>query len=546
MNKVFRLSRILRKCGSSNNNEKESNDLTNTIALLVFAGIVAVALFFFGRALDSFSVVFGSAVTIMKILFVMGALISIFYVFPAVINQLYMSSDLPMLLTMPYKPSQIVLARLINLIRLPAVVCITLSVPAAVGYATSVFSPTILIGAILSAIFTPCIVLSFAGIITVMIMTCVHGIRNKDFLRTVGIILLFAVIVLVNIFVRGDNMTADTMTRVAAGLGSFADVLPINFALGALMDSFSILALLEIIGITAAFVLVFWLLVSKFYLTGALAMQDTAAGNAHIGEAALKRGSKGKSILKSLMLRDFKMVAREPAYLMNGFLYSLFFPILMVFSISFAGNKGIGASLSSASSMESIVAFVLQNSILLTFSATLSNSIASSPISREGKSFGVLKALPLDNKTVIRAKRNVSLLICGLGSTLYVTIGGLILVFMGYLPLWSILYGLSLNIPLLFYNVDSNMLHDIKKPNMNWESEAEMLKDRNGLGALVTFLVGIAAAIILATMLQIFGEFIPNLWIPVMIGSTAVSILVGVFQDRRLIKKGCEILEKMF
>ncbi len=544
MNKIFCLARILRKCGSSSK-EKESNDMANMITLLVFAGIIAVALFFFGRALDGFSAIIGNPVTIMRILFVIGAIISIFYVFPAVISQLYMSGDLPMLLTMPYKPSEIVLARLINLIRLPAVVCITLSVPAAIGYATCVFSPTIVLGSILSAVFTPCIVLSVAGIITVVIMTCVHGIRNKDFLRTVGIILLFVAIVLINIFARGNNITANDMSKIVAGFGSFADILPINFALGSLMNGFSLIALLEIIGITAAFILVFWLLVSRFYLAGALAMQDTAAGAAHIGEAALKRKSRGKSILTSLMIREFKMVSREPAYLMNGFLYTLFFPILIVFTTGFAGNKGLGASLASISSADTIVAFVLQNSVLITFAATLANSIASSPISREGKSFGVLKAMPIEYKTIIRAKRNVSLLICGLGSTLYIGVGGLILVFMGYLPLWSVLYGLVLNIPLLFYNIDSSMLYDIKKPNMNWESEAEMLKDRNGLGAIIIFVVGLVGAIVIASVLQILGSLIPNLWIWVMIGSVVVSIIIGYLQDRRLIKKGCELFVKM-
>lgn len=543
MNKIFCLSKILRKCGS-NSNEKESNDTANMIALLVFAGIAAVALFYFGRALDGLSAILGNPVTIMKSLFVVGALISIFYVFPAVINQLYMSSDLPMLLTMPYKPSEIVLARLINLIKLPAVVCITLSLPAAIGYVTCVFSPTVLFGAILSAVFTPCIVLSFAGIITVIIMTCVHGIRNKDFLRTVGIILLFAAIVLINVLVRGDNITANSMSKIVAGLGSFANILPINFALGSLMNGFSLVAILEIIGITAAFMLAFWLLVSKFYLAGALAMQDTAAGAAHIGQAALKKRTRGSSVLKALTIKDFKMVAREPAYLMNGFLYTLFFPILIVFTTSFAG-KGLGASLSSISSVGAVVAFVFQNSVVITFSATLANSIASSPISREGKSFGVLRALPVDYKTIIRSKRNVSLLVCGLGSTLYVTVGGLVLVFMGYLPIWSVLYGLLLNIPLLFYNVDSSMLHDMKKPNMNWESEAEMLKDRNGLESIIIFVIGLVAAIVIASLLQVFGEFVPNLWIPVMAGSVVLSIFLGVFQNRRLMKKGCELLDKM-
>lgn len=544
MNKIFSLSRILRKCGSGAGS-KESNATANMIAMLVFAGIVAVALFYFGRVLNMLSFVLGDPIVVMKGLFMIGAIISVFYVFPTVINQLYMSGDLPMLLTMPYKPAEIVLARLINIIMVPAVICITVSLPTAIGYLTSVFSPSFLLGAIISAIFTPFIALSFAGIITVIIMTCVHGIRNKDFLRKIGIVLLFVAIVLINIFARGENITANVMSRVVAVFGNFANILPINFAIGELMNGFSITALLEVIGITAAFVLVFWLLVSKFYLAGALAMQDTAAGAAHIGEAALKRGSRGRSILKSLTIREFKTVSREPAYLMNGFLYTLFFPILIVFTTGFAGNNGLGASLASINSTGTVIAFVLQNSVLITFAATFANSISSSPISREGKSYGVLKALPLEHKTIIRAKRNVSLIICGVGSTFYIVLGGLILVFMGYLPMWSVLYGLTLNIPLLIFNVDSSMIHDIKKPNMNWESEAEMLKDRNGALAIIIFIVGLVASIVIASVLIYLGALLPYLWILVLIGSIAVSIFLGAFQNIRLMKVGCKMLKKM-
>lgn len=545
MNKILRLAATLRKCGNGSAEKKYGNS-AEAITSLVIAAIFAIALFFFGRSLNQLSAFLGDPRFILKALFMLGSVVSLFFVFPSVVNQLYMSGDLPLLLTMPYRPSEIVLARLINLIRLPALFCITASLPAVIGYATASFSWEIIFAGILSALLSPLIVLSFAGIVTVVIMTCVNGVRNKDFLKSAGIILAFILLMLFLFFTNsGQGMTRDDMFRLAVVFGRFSNLLPINFALGQLMNGFSVPALLEALGITVAFVLVFWLLVSRLYLIGALSMQETASGNGLLGKDGVRKSSRKQTILRSLTLKELKSVSREPAYLMNGFLYTLFFPLLMVLTTGFAGARGLGASLNSLSSPAAVTAFILQNACLLTFAASSTNTIAASPISREGKSFGILKTLPLDHRIILRAKRNAALLVCALGSTLYLVIGGLILVFMGYLPVWGILYGLALNLPLLIFTVDMNMLHDLKKPDLNWESEAQMLKNRCGVMSALILIIGMILPIFIAVFLPFLYSIYPMSWLLFMAGSLLIALLLGVLTDRRLMKKGLELFQKM-
>lgn len=545
MNKILRLAATLRKCGNGSAEKKYGNS-AETITSLTIAAIFAIALFFFGRSLNQLSAYLGDPRFILKALFMLGSVVSLFFVFPSVVNQLYMSGDLPLLLTMPYRPSEIVLARLINLIRLPALFCITASLPAVIGYSAASFSWEIILAGFLSALLSPLIVLSFAGIVTVVIMTCVNGVRNKDFLKSAGIILAFILLMLFLFFTNsGQGMTRDDMFRLAVVFGRFSNLLPINFALGQLMNGFSFPALLETLGITVAFVLVFWLLVSRLYLIGALSMQETASGNGLLGKDGVRKNSRKQTILRSLTLKELKSVSREPAYLMNGFLYTLFFPLLMVLTTGFAGARGLGASLNSLSSPATVTAFILQNACLLTFAASSTNTIAASPISREGKSFGILKTLPLDHRIILRAKRNAALLVCALGSTLYLVIGGLILVFMGYLPVWGIFYGLALNVPLLIFTVDMNMLHDLKKPDLNWESEAQMLKNRCGVMSALILIIGMILPIFIAVFLPVLCSIYPISWLLFMAGSLLIALLLGVLTDRRLMKKGLELLQKM-
>ena len=76
----------------------------------------------------------------------------------------------------------------------------------------------------------------------------------------------------------GQDISKETVTVITNVLGRFTAILPVNFALGAMLDGALWIPLLETIGITAAFVLVAILIVKIFYLNGALSMQDTSSG----------------------------------------------------------------------------------------------------------------------------------------------------------------------------------------------------------------------------------------------------------------------------
>ena len=539
MNKALALARVLKKCGNESTEEKNSGHV-ESLAFLCLGVIAAVLLFFLGRTFGRFAIILGDPMTFIQLLFMIGALISLFFVFPSVINQLYMSNDLSVLLTLPYSSSQIVMARLINLIRLPVAICLVTTLPVVIGYASRDFSFSLILAGLLAAICEPIIVLSFVGIVTIAIMSNVKGVRNKDLLRTVGIILLFLVFVGITALTKQQGTgSAMDFGKLIASIGHFNNVLPINFALGALMKGFSLLAVLEILGITAAFALVFLLLISRFYLNGALAMQETSAGKGLVSGAQMEQFNRKRSLVAAYTEKELKSVSREPAYLMNGFLYTIVFPLVWVF---INGASDMGIPLKALHTANGLFCYLLLMVPLITFLAASANAIAASSFSREGSSFGILKTMPLSPLVILKAKRNAALVVCGCGSTLYVIVGGLLLFFLGYMPIWGIAYGLLLNIPLLIFIVDTNMLHDIKKINLNWESEAQMLKTCTGAASLIMMIVGLIVPLFGATMMYYVSDMIPWLVPLVAVAAPVAAILMGYIQEKRLQSKGMALL----
>ena len=103
------------------------------------------------------------------------------------------------------------------------------------------------------------------------------------------------------------------------------------------------------------------------------------------------------------------------------------------------------------------------------FASTL-NGIAPSAISREGKSFNIMKQIPVPFKTQLKAKRNAALIICWIGSGGYLFIGEFLLILFVGLPWWSIFPSIIFNLLLLYIIIDLKMMYILFKPSLSWES----------------------------------------------------------------------------
>ncbi len=549
MNKVLNLAKVLQKCGSSNEEAlRNKADFNSNLLALIFTAAGCVLMFWVGTKISLLSAIGMDASAVFEMLFFACAIVILIMNIPHVVNQFYMSNDLSILMVLPYKPVQILEARILNAIKVPYLISLVLTIPAGLSYAF--FNPmpaSFILALILAFVCIPILVFSFVSAVIILIMSVAKGLRNKDFLKTIGIILVFALLVLYMILVQTSGEGNQMMANAFQAFGTASSILPINFALHSLMEGFQILSVLEVLGITAAFALVFWLFASKLYVNSALSMQETSSGGKLLEIKDIEQLSAKKSIVKSYFKKEAAMICREPAYLMNGFLYTLAMPILMLV-LNILQMPSFGISLSDLLSTDfAIIIWMIMCTIELTFSACSINAIACCPLSREGNELGFLKSTPIAVSDILKAKQRIALVICSLGCTSFLVIGGIILLALGLLPFWAILMALALNIPLVYTIVNFNMIHDLKKPYFDWETEAQMLKKTTGAVSYILLFVGCLAPLAATILIIIFGFLTVttvNPWL-IYTAALAASIVLAVLTNHFLYQIGERVMKKL-
>ena len=296
--------------------------------------------------------------------------------------------------------------------------------------------------------------------------------------------------------------------------------------------------------ITVVFVGVFCLLSATIYLSTALSVQETSSGKGELTAAELEAACEPKSLIKTYLLKEIRHVRREPAYLMQGFLMPILYPGIILVLYMFVSSNLSLLHLSNLTNTASALGWMTYVSIMVSFVCTSQNAICTTCMSREGEDIMFLKQTPVDHKVILRSKLYTSLIVSSLGSTTYVIVGGVVLAILGYLPVWMILYGLLVNVCLLFFCVCVRMMGDIKKPSFTWESESQMLEKANGPSALVFALVGILVPYIFTGAINICAELIPGL---VYMAAGAVVLIVALmafFETGHFFKAGLKKMKK--
>ena len=550
MRKALLLAKMLKKSGAAQDEtiSQGSNELAVKIVFIVLAAAASILLFILGMSLRIFDGLMDDPTDILRMLYMAGAVGGLFFSIPPVVNSFYMSGDIPVTLVMPLSPIQLVLARLVNVSFLPFAFSFVATLPAGLGYmVTHPFNIGFLLAMLLACVCVPLISISAIAVVIILLMTFVKILRNKDLLRVIGIVIVFGLLVVFYVFYAGDKeMDTAGMQQMAIAASGNNNILPINFALAELMHSFSIVALLEILGITAAFVAACLVVARLFYLDGAIDMQSTGSVQKHLTETTLQKGTSQKSVMKTLIGRELKMVGRNPAYLMTGYLYTFGMPLLMGFVMFMTRSEllsdldGLKAKLAENPVLG--YAILWAASAMFTAIASCMNAHSSTAFSREGDSFFILKLLPISWKEVLKAKQRTALIICSLGSTTYVIIAGIVLSILGFVQLPSVLPALVMNVALLYLCVNVNLMHDIKHPNFTWESEAQMVKkSNNNLLAIVLMFVSIVVPMMVAGISTI-GGIIP---VVIMAVVTLIYVAISFAFHLHTMKSGVEKLQKL-
>lgn len=265
--------------------------------------------------------------------------ILLFLSFIMILSAFYFSDDITAYIPLPVHPYQLLIGKAANPLIYNYGIAALLFLPFLFMYGNISSAPILfyVYGLILFIIF-PIIPFSLVAIILMFIMRYVNIAKNKDrskIFMGVGSLLF---VILVNVLVRlnmDDAAMLETFTtymQEQEGLLRMITLIfpPAYFGAGSLYFAGDWSGLLFLLALLAVFVLGVLLFIwagQRFYLKGVRGMSSGSKGS--LSAKASQKLTQQRSILKTYLLKEIKMIFRTPAFLMQCVIQALFFPVFI-------------------------------------------------------------------------------------------------------------------------------------------------------------------------------------------------------------------------
>lgn len=446
------------------------------------------------------------------------------------VSYLYFSKDNEFMMTLPVRPSAIFLAKLTvvyltellvgSLVMIPALVTVGIAVGLNAWYYVTV---------ILAAFVVPAIPMVIVSLLAIPLMYVVSFFRNKGAVASVAMILLFGAVfggyyAILGKLSGGGDVEIDPDAFVAAVEAAFTAITRILFPLSSVaylavgagkgfaggkcdtafgeFDAFPASAInIGVFLISAAVLITLAALVS-----GAVYRKSASK----ISEGGGKKPSAGRgeaktySPIKALFKKEWREMFRTPAFAFQCLGGVVLCPIVLVF---FATSMRNGFT---AGTPDEIPVDAQTISLLVSFLCVLMTSVmgismnvgASTAFTREGKNFYVLKTIPVEYKTIVKAKLSLYLII----SSVTVVVSSVIGAVLAFHPI-NFVCGLLF---MLTYNYGYNcfcLFFDLVRPKLNWVTQNEAVK--NNRNAVLPMLINMGVSLLLILVPTLFITLIP-------------------------------------
>ena len=543
MKKILNLYKMLNK-----NNTSDKGDSSKLFMFIVGGVMISFILGYVGyKFADSIEMMGGVPIILSVSGLVAGIGIFAFGFF-SLINSMYMSSDIELLITLPLSSTQIVLLRLLSFLGLAFGIGFVAIIPISIGFAVATSAGiTSWVSIILEFIFVPVFATFITASVVILLMSVVRIFRNVDVLRYIGIGVLFILLCLYFFFANSNNshVEVNSLITILAGFGTTLQYVdPVSGFMSAFVTSGSIIDLLISIALLAASVLLF-LIVAKFlYLEGALNMQSTSVSGKILNDEELNKACTNNGTYKSLVKKEFNMLRRNPAYSLNNFVIGFLWPILAVvlmYGTISSVSKMFAPSEGAQDPTTISIRFVIMSTCLIMFIMILIpmtyQSIAYSSLSREGKSFPIMKQIPVDYKIQIKAKLTVAERIQHIQTTGYVLLGAVIIYLIMGVPVYFALCPTLLAFTFTEMAICMDMLNGYKNASVNWDNEKSIASKNSG--AMFAFYILSAFGVPIVCALGFFFAFDGNPYlglIPMLVLSVIFGIIMIPLRKRVFVK----------
>lgn len=455
------------------------------------------------------------------------------------LNVLYFSKDLKQLLKMPIKPKDIVHAKLINMIISEyQMEIIMLAIPMIIYGIIMRVKILFYLYILITLIILPIIPIITTSIITAIIMRFSNKLKNKAQVMYITIIVTAIIIDFLFTGFKPISVSNYEFEKAILEKNGVATIISNQFALlkpimntilnynnieGAKNLTIYILESLSIY-IVGLFI------ISKVYLKGAIGTTINSKKAKKENKKLTINDFKQEKANKAYLKKELRTILRTPIFCIQCIIIPLIYPLIilsvLISAIILSKNMGVNITeklleIINTSSGQAIFLGVAQVFFMMNFCSIIG-------ISKDSKTAILTKTLPmeLNNQFDIKTKigKRINLL-----STVIVTfayyytvqnINASIIVF-------SILY--------LMNSIGENikLLIDIKKPQINWNSEYTMMKQNtNVMNVLFYTLAVLMGLLVISKIIKKANIFLVTLLIISLVAYLAITNYINKNQNK--------------
>ncbi len=515
--KVFYKNQYTKKCDDKGNKRTFSKNAVFFIGVFPLLALFIAMMVFLTLDVHDIKVLALLSTTIVSAV----QLLTLFLSLAGILSTLYNGSDIPLLSSLPVRPTAVFFAKFsmlyINalkmsaLISAPLLLTVTITFNVVNGWMFYSIYPLVL----LILLVAPILPLFIVTILSMPISFIGTYFKGKATLKSVLTIILYMCIMGAYVGVTFYLQSKDTgesdvilTDGVLSSLTSLANVMYpnkvlVNFCYGiSAAKNFGIS-----LGITVAMVVVMLLLALLFYRRINVKNVESK-GDSESKNTILKQSG----VVWSIAKRDFKMIMRNSSLAMSSFANMFLAPIMLV-AMYFITINQPGAqeevAISPLFSEMMSMGFVVMYSMIFLGGA---NTLAALAFTREGKSFFVSRALPISPKDNIKAKLLLSIIVPAI---VLIPIAILSLALFK-IDVISTLF-LLINSMLVVVGVcGMHMVFDMRKGNQYWNDASELRYSAktntyqiiSSFVAIIPGIISFALGLILSTLCANLGEVV--------------------------------------
>ena len=451
---------------------------------LYFAGLI---IFLSYNLLDGLIAIHQEAIFVSLVLFMVFGL-AIFQTLFSSINVLYFTKDNEYILPLPLKPYQIILARtLVMLVAEYAVILLIGLIPLVMYGIMTVQGILFYILAICSLILLPILPMLLISIIVMIIMGFAKLTKNRNRFQLIAYILLIAIIIALLWVTSGtkDNLTNEEMAQAIVSSNGMIEIMKgyvptTRYMTEALTTNslfVSLTSVLKTIIITVIGLVLYLAISQKLYFKGLIG-NLFGGGTLNSNKKIKQERYQNSKLYKSYIGKEFKILVRNPVFLIQCLLPAILIPTLMFCAVYFSLNGNDKASAMEMLGNADANSFLTSGIILgVVQFFMMFIYISVTAISRDGESAIVMKYIPVSlyrqyiYKIIPNIIMNIIMIIISLGVMQYIL----------HLPILTLVILFVVASIMGILQSILMIIVDLKRPKLIWDSEYAVAKQNMNL-----------------------------------------------------------------